>query len=290
MTAATALDAEPLFEIVSDEQQGEHRFLRIVPKDPAGLASDLAPRITQPYFDEEAARERIVRAARELEIFSGEDLSAEDPRIDAIVAEERDAVLPAAWKGERPKQLDVQRSEFGEIVAAEVLSSLFGTRIPASRIAHKETPDQQARGADVMGIEDGQAQLLLILTEVKGSTDSTTPPGVIADMEKKLKSLVEDRRALLQELIWLRDYSSDEHAAECAKVCASFQLNRPIFGLLMAPVLIRTASKEGGSDAGRFRDSPDEFGCPVRFVSVVVEPDLFELASQVYGLAREAAA
>ncbi|HVX32153.1 MAG TPA: Hachiman antiphage defense system protein HamA [Solirubrobacterales bacterium] len=279
-----------MFEIVSDEQQGEHRFIRIVPKAPDSLAADLAPRITRPYFDEETARDRIIRAARELEIFSGEELDADDPRIEAVVAEERDAVLPAAWKGDRPKQLDVQRSEFGEIVAAEVLSSLFETRIPTSRIAHKETPDQQTRGADVMGIEGDEPQLLLILTEVKGSTDSKTPPGVIPDMEAKLKGLVENRRALLQELIWLRDHSSEAHTRECATICVSFQLRQPIFGLLLAPILIRTASKEGASDAGGFRESPETFGCPIRFVSVIVEPDLFELAGETYALARRKAA
>lgn len=280
---------EPLFEISSDEQVGDHRFLRIVPRNPNQLVADLAPRITEPYADANAARDRILRAARELEMFAGEELQPDDPRVEEAVAEEVDALLPAAWKGDRPKQLDVQRSELGEIVAAEVLSTIFETRIPASRIAHKETPDQQTRGADVMGLEGDQPELLLVLTEVKGSTDVSTPPSVLEGMETKLRLLIEDRRALLQELLWLVKHSADDHAEECAKACVSFQLKKPIFGLLLSPILIRTASKEGASDAGQFKDSPDDFGAPIRFISIIVEPDLFELASEVYAVARQAA-
>jgi len=289
MSPAIPVATDPLFEISSDEQIGDHRFIRIVPKNADRLVADLAPRITRPYADAEAARDRILRAARELEIFPGEDLRADDPRIEEAVAEEVDALLPAAWKGDRPKQLDVQRSELGEIVAADVLSTIFGARIPASRIAHKETPDQQTRGADVMCLEGDRPELLLVLTEVKGSTDPSTPPSVLQGMETKLKLLIQDRRTLLQELLWLFQHSSEEHADECAKACVSFQLKKPIFGLLLAPILIRTATKEGDADAGAFKASPDDFGAPVRFISIVVEPDLFDLAAQVYALARETA-
>jgi hypothetical protein len=277
---------EPLFQIVDDEQVGEHRFLRIAPVAPDRLAADLAPRITVPYFNEDLARDRIIRAARELDLFAGETLTEGDPRLEEAIAAERDAVLPAAWGEDRPRQLDVQRSEFGEIVAADVLSNLFGTRIPASRIAHKETPDQQARGADVLGWEGAFPALVLVISEVKGSTEGASPPSVITAMEKKLRTLLEDRRALLQELIWLRDYSSDDHAEECAAACASFQLRAPAFTTLLAPILVRTASKVGSNDAGAFRDASKSFGSPIRFISIVVEQDLFDLAADVYRRAR----
>lgn len=278
-----------LFEIVEDDVIGDHRYLRVAPASPETLAADLAPRITSPYFDEQAARERIQRAARELNLFPGESLADDDPRILEALAEERDAVLPAAWAGDRPKQLDVQRSEFGEIVAAEVLSSLFETRIPASRIAHKETPDQQTRGADVMGWEGDRPSLVLVLSEVKGSTQRSSPPSVIDGMETKLRALTTDRRALSQELIWLRDHASDDHAQECSAACASFLLRRPVFSLAISPVLVRPAACVADDDPGIFRESPNDFGVPVRFVTVIVEPDLFELAAEVYALARAAA-
>lgn len=253
------------------------------------LVDDLAPRITRPYFDEATARERIKRAARELELFEGLELADGDPRLGAAIGDERDAVLPEAWRGDRPRQLDVQRSEFGEIVAAEVLTGLFGTRIPASRIAHKETPDQQTRGADVMGLENSLPTLVLVISEVKGSTSNDSPPAVVDGMESKLLALQNERRALLQELIWLRDHSDEAHAEECALACASFLLRKPVFTTVLAPVLIRTAACEGDDDAGRFRTDPETFGAPLRWITVVVEQDLFELAAEVYRAARDAA-
>jgi hypothetical protein len=265
-----------------------HRFLRVAPVAPGRLVEDLAPRITRPYFDEEAAKERIQRAARELNLFEGLALADDDPRLLDAVASERDAVLPAAWKGDRPKQLDVQRSEFGEIVAADVLSGLFGTRIPASRIAHKETPDQQTRGADVMGWEGTLPELVLVISEVKGSVDSTSPPSVVAGMEEKLTTLQTDRRALLQELIWLRDHSSDACAVESIHACVAFQLRKPVFTTLLAPVLIRPAAVDGADDCGPFEATPDAFGAPIRWITVLVEEDLFKLAAEVYQQARDA--
>lgn len=281
---------QPLFRVHEEVRDGEHLYLRVVPVAPEQLVEDLAPRITAPYFDEAAARERVIRAARELKLFAPETLAPDDPRVDAAVAVERDAVLPAAWRGDRPQALDVQRSEFGEIVAADVLTGLFGTRIPASRIAHKETPDQQARGADVMGWEGGDSGLTLVMTEVKGSVSTTSPPGVVADMERKLRSLLTDRRALLQELIWLRDHSDEANARDCARACVSFQFGAPVFTALLAPVLIRAAAHAGDEDAGRFASQPSAFGAPIRFVTVLIDDDLFELAHKVYAHARKAVA
>ena len=289
LSAEPVSDASPLFEIVDESNVGHHRFIRVAPVSPDSLVDDLAPRITTPYFNRAEAEERIVRAARELELFQGETLALDDPRIVSALEEELDAVLPATWRGDRPRQLDVQRSEFAEIIAADLLSNLFGTRIPASRISHKETPDQQTRGADVMGWEGEAPSLVLVLTEVKGSTQDVSPPSVIKGMQDKLRSLITDRRALLQELIWLRDHAADEHVRECANACVSFQLRKPNFELLAAPILLRSADRVAETDPGQFLSEPDSLGAPVRFASIVVEADLFELAQAVYQRARAAA-
>lgn len=281
---------QALFEVVEDVEVDGHRYVRVSPRSPDTLAEDLAPRITAPYFDQDAAVERILRAARELDFFAQDELAADDPRVLEAAREERDAVLPAAWRGDRPQQLDVQRSELGEIVASDVLSSLFGTRIPASRIAHKETPDQQTRGADVMGWEDDSPGLVLVLSEVKGSTQAKSPPSVIAGMEAKLRTLLTDRRALHQELIWLRDHASEEHSKECASACVSFQLRLQAFSISLVPVLLRPSSVAAETDPGVFRDNPTSFApAPIRFVTIVVEQDLFDLASDVFARARSAA-
>lgn len=187
----------------------------------------------------------------------------------------------------RPQATDVQRSELGEIVAADVLRTLFETVVPASRLAEKEIPDQQTRGADVLGLEDVEADtIVLVLAEVKGSTDKRSPPGVLAGMAEKLKQLATERRVLLQELIWLRDHAEEAWAPLCARVCGAFLLGRRLFSILLVPVLVRTASTAGDDDRGEFKSDPDSFGERIRFVTVHIDEDLFELARTVYAIAR----
>lgn len=280
-----------LFTIVSDEVVDDHRYVHVVPTDQALFAQTIAPMITAHYFDEVNTRARLLRSAQELSLFSGEAFAITEEDMQKALSDELDAVLPEAWKGDRESHLDVQRSEFGEILAAEVLKQVFDTDIPASRIKHKEIPDQQTRGADVIGIEKVQeARPTLVLGEVKGSTDQKSPPGVVSGMQKKLGELVQNRRALLQELCWLRDYADEPYVAACSRIHASFILKKDHFDIVLAPLLVRSSSTHHEDDAGAFKKRPTDFGKPIRWVSIVVEGDLFEVAQEVYRIAREGAA
>jgi hypothetical protein len=280
-----------LFRIVSDRTVGEHRYVHVVPADPESFVRAVAPLVTAHYFDEVDARARFLRSAQELTLFSGESFEVTDEDVQLALTAERDAVLPAAWKGDRGKQFDVQRSEFGEILAAEALKQVFGTTIPASRIKHKEIPDQQTRGADVIGLENEQQQTVtLILGEVKGSQDRKSPPGVVAGMEEKLTELVGSRRALLQELCWLRDHAEESYVGVCSRIHTSFILKRDELEVVLAPLLVRTDETHHEDDPGKFKTDPGVFGHSIRWVSIVVEGDLFEIAQDVYRLAREGAA
>jgi hypothetical protein len=226
-----------------------------------------------------------------LSLFSGEAFEVTEEDVQLALEEELDAVLPAAWKGDRKKHFDVQRSEFGEILAGEALKEIFGTKIPASRIKHKEIPDQQTRGADVIGVEDEQTtRVTLILGEVKGSDQAKSPPGVVSGMEKKLAELVTDRRALLQELCWLQEYAEEPYAGVCSRLHASFILKKDKFDIVLAPLLVRTLDTHHENDPGTFKTNPEGFGHKIRWVSIVVEGDLFQIAQEVYRIAREGAA
>lgn len=278
-----------LFKVVSDDVVGDHRYVRVEPVNPSTLAADLAPRVRARYIDDNAARARLTRAAEDLSLFEGSGVALTEADIEAALRDEHFAVLPAAWDGRRPKHFDVRRSEFAEIVAAEILTQVFGTAIPASRIAHKEIPDQQARGADVMGLEGSETAVVLVLCEVKGSESHTSPPEVVADMEVKLRTLVTDRRALTQELVWLREHSDDANSATCNAICAAYLLKRESFTFVLSPILIRRASTAGELDPGPFADDADSFGHPIRWVSVLIDASLFDIADEVYQLAQAAA-
>ncbi|MFC9991199.1 Hachiman antiphage defense system protein HamA [Streptomyces globisporus] len=280
-----------LFMIASDKVVDGHRYVHVVPTDQALFARTIAPLVTAHYFDEVDTRARLLRSAQELSLFSGESFAISEEDVQLALSEELDAVLPEAWKGDRKSHLDVQRSELGEILASEALKQVFNTEIPASRIRHKEIPDQQTRGADVIGIEKAQQEKpTLVLGEVKGSTDQKSPPGVVSDMEKKLSELVQNRRALLQELCWLRDHAEEPYVSACSRIHASFILKKDHFDIVLAPLLVRSSSTHNENDAGVFKKKPENFGKPIRWVSIVVEGDLFEVAQEVYRIAREGAA
>lgn len=277
-----------LFTVVSDATVEGHRYVHVIPADAATFATELAPLIRTHYFDEEAARARLLRSARELALFSGESFEIDQKDVDAALTEELNALVPQKENGNRSEHLSVQRSEFGEIVATEVLKQIFGTTIPASRIKHKEIPDQQTRGADVIGLEDiAETAPSLILGEVKASQQQKSPPAVVAGMITKLGDLLRNRRTLLQELCWLRDHAEDEYAAICARVHASFVLRKDHFQIVIAPILVRSADTHHKNDPGDFKNNPQRFGKSVRWVSIVVDGDLAQVAQEVYRIARE---
>lgn len=258
---------------------------------PDELARMLAPRIRQVYFSR-AARERKLRdGINDLNMFSAHEFTVTDNEVEQALEEELDAVLPAEWRGGRPRQTDVQRSELAEIIAAEVFASLFSTTLPALRISGKEIPDQQTRGIDLLGLEDtGGSTVTVILGEVKGSCEHRSPPQVVADMARKLQVLVADRRTLLQELGWLRDHSSPEHVALCNRTYAGYLLNKVVPRFVLAPILLRTDTTAGERDAGIFRAPDFPAAHAVRFVRVsIMAEDLFNFAVEVYRVARHLA-
>lgn len=285
-----------MFEILEDLADGQHRFVRIAPVNPEGLAEALTPHIQDAYLDLEHAEERFRAAIADLGLFNGDALNITDSTIQQALEEQLDAVLPAEWKAasvggrQRPKHTSVQRSELTEILAKMALQDFFNTTIPATRTRHKELPDQQSRGVDVLGLENISlpTSFALVLAEVKGSCEAKSPPGVVKGMKDTLRDLAGDRRRIIQELIWLRDNCDDEHTCVCDKILVSYQLKLVDPKVVMAPVLVRTADTASASDAGEFKTKASEFANDIRFLTIILnEKDLFDFAVKVYRMARE---
>ncbi len=286
-----------MFEILASREVGDHLFVRLAPTRPDTLADELAALITGAYMDVDTELRRLRDAANALRLFSGDDLAPGDDEIAEALAELRDALLPAGWDERRPKHTDVQRSELAEIVAADVLTSHFATVLPASRVAEKEIPDQQARGADLAGFEDVAGftdeepvgSVTLVLGEVKGSTSNLSPPGVVDGMATKLQELCTTRRALIQELTWLRDHAEDELVPQCARILATYLLKRLDHRIVVVPVLLRPTALMNEDDTGVFETEPESFDpSRIRFLTISVDDDLFDLAAGAYLRARAA--
>jgi hypothetical protein len=96
-----ALVSDSLFVIVSDDQRGDRRFVRVVPSDPAGLVEALARRVRNSYFDSVAALTRLNEAAAELTQFDGSDLTITEAELHAALdtaAVVRDLVAACAGR------------------------------------------------------------------------------------------------------------------------------------------------------------------------------------------------
>jgi hypothetical protein len=281
----------PLFVLHDEDSHGQRRLCRVLPSASANLVATLAGRVRGVYFDQRAAEQRLREAASELTLFDSSALTVTEPEIQSALEEELRAALPAEWSGGRPKQLDTQRSELAEIVASTVMDEVFGTIVPASRIAHKEIPDQQTRGVDVIGLENiNGPNITMIIAEVKGSCEAKSPPGVVNGMAEKLISVTTDRRQFTQELLWLRDNCEDEYYAVCAQICSRYLLRRSTPEIVLAPILLRTAGTEGSADHGQFAKESVPFPYPIRFISVIIDADdLFDFAVEVYREAQRLA-
>jgi hypothetical protein len=291
-TVHLATPTEQLFVIESDEELGGRRFVRVVPRNSDSLVEALAPLVRDAYFTIANTAERLRQAAEELTRFDGSGLVVTELQIATALEDQLDAMLPAAWRaGGRPQQTDPQRSELAEIIAANVVQTLFGTLVPASRIARKEVPDQQTRGVDIFGFENiRMPDVTFVIAEVKGSCEAASPPGVVADMANKLPQLATNRRRIIQELAWIAENSDDEFAKLCQDIHSYYLLKILNETVLMVPILLRTTFSAGTTDYGRFAPDGDKFDFPVRFIGVIVEAeDLFELARAVYEQARRLA-
>jgi hypothetical protein len=287
-----AKPTEQLFAIESDQELGGRRFVRVVPRNPETLVEMLAPLVRDAYFTISNTAERLRQAADELALFDGRGLVVTELQVAAALEEQLDAMLPAAWRvGGRPKQTDPQRSELAEIIAANVVQTLFGTLLPASRIAHKEVPDQQTRGVDVFGFENVDLpDVTFVIAEVKGSCEASSPPGVVGDMANKLPQVAADRRHIIQELTWILENCEDEFAKMCSDIHAHYLLKTLNETALMVPILLRTRATAGATDYGPFAHEGNKFSFPIRFIGVIVDAeDLFELARAVYEQARRLA-
>jgi len=284
-------DLHGLLTEVDRKLVGDHLYIKLALNTSSDFRDKLSNLIRATYFDKKKSKERLSRAAHDLTKFNGEKFEFTDEQIADALAEELDAVIPSGWRdgSDAPEHLDVRRSELAEIIGREALTVTSDCVVPASRIRHKEIPDQPTRGADVIGIESVNTPPLhtLLLGEVKGSGDRKSPPGVVAGMQTKLTQLTTDRRVLLQELLWLCDNADDEHVDLCHAVCLKFQFKTPL-ELVLTPILIRTTSTAADTDPGKFATDADSFNYCIRFISVILPTeDLYEFAVEIYSKARE---
>jgi hypothetical protein len=252
--------------------------------DEPGMVNRLAHNVRDAYVDVDELKSRLLTVSMDLTMF--EPIVFSEDEIATLVTLEVDAKLPTAAPDGRPPQLSVQRSEFAEILAGHAVIQALGANLPARRTRSKEIPDQQSRGADLLGLLDCRGTLPeLLVGEVKATLDSTSPPSVVTDMAHKLRTLLGDFRLMQQELMWLRDNADEPNRQNVITLQLKHALKQPI-AIRALPILVR--QNAGQNDCGCFADD-DALGSPVpvTFLRVIVTGDIASLASKVYKRARD---
>ncbi len=117
------------------------------------------------------------------------DTTTIDRRLrNATIPRRRRPRLSTANRG-RPENFDTVRSDFGETLAAMLLSQEWGTKFGYQAVRDRETIHLPGRGIDIVGVELPTAsseRLRLILGEVKVSSDRNSPPSVVDTKEDGL--------------------------------------------------------------------------------------------------------
>lgn len=111
--------------------------------------------------------------------------------------------LQAILEAEHPEERDWA---VGEALAEAWLSREYGVVWPWNMERDKRTPRASLPGADLIGFVTKDGETHLVLGEVKCSSDSNTPPGVMTGrtgMTRQLESLASDIGLLHTLIRWL---------------------------------------------------------------------------------------
>ena len=210
-------------------------------------------------------------------------------RLTGLIDEVIRAAVPSPnTNPKQPPQLRLTRNELAEILAYEVASKIHAATIPATRIREKEIPGQPARGLDLLSIVN-QEPVQLLVTEVKASQSSDSPPAVVCDGRDSLRqqtlSILGDRARLTQELNWAHKHCKPDERELVARTMLRLSLEQ--IHLVAAPVLVRSSASYARGDFGCFEADPGAFApAEVDFVILCLPGEIEELASNVYNRAR----
>ena len=269
------------------EQKLHHRFrVYDVEADEIDLIGELADLVRELYTDVEALRSAMVKAMEGLGDVA--DVSKLGELIDNVV----DAAIPTSDENPKlPSQLELPRNELAEILAYQVGLRVHAATIPAKRVRQKEVPGQPARGIDLLAIVDQDSPQLLV-TEVKASESSVSPPSVVCagvdSLRQQTLDAINDPKRLTQELNWALKHCDPGDRVLVAKTLIRLSLEQ--VQLVAAPVLVRSNASYSRTDFGCFEDDPNEFSpARVDFVIVRLPAGIRDLASNTYERARASA-
>ena len=106
--------------------------------------------------------------------------------------------------------------QVGEAIAEAVLEDSHGVVIPWNTRRDERNPRASLPGADLVGLSDEDPGARFVFGEVKSSSDTRSPPGVLtgrSGMVQQLELLIDDQQIRLTLIKWLSARVGDEQTA-----------------------------------------------------------------------------
>jgi hypothetical protein len=183
-------------------------------------------------------------------------------KLDNLIKALRASLPDPAKEGSKPPQLTNYRAETAEIVAREALARVFDIATPPALHATKGNRNQPILGFDgwsVMRLSGGQ--LALVLLQVKGTDDTTRPPGEAAKLIGECTQVVTD-------VVKLKGYlmacvvrcKGTEFAVPLMNMVDELERNGLIAETVVAPVIIRGVVSAHAEDLSSLRAATAHFG------------------------------
>ncbi|MFW6030717.1 MAG: Hachiman antiphage defense system protein HamA [Halanaerobiales bacterium] len=197
------------------------------------------------------------------------------------------------WTDKDIDNFQVVRSEFGEIIAQLTLEDCFETEFHLKRLKRKEVPLLPTRGIDFLGIEFDNEIPILVLGEVKVSTEKRNPPGVVHKpgsrdcLEQRIPELLSNKTIVTYELAYYLEHVSDTCKNIYLDIFNRFTDEESSLIIIGNPFLLRDAKAFNIDDLGNLLEYNSSENRKVRFVIVRVAEDINQLSKKVYEMARE---
>jgi len=246
------------------------------------LASKLTPIIQELYVDLEGLERNL------------EDLGLDNKKIKQFIEKSLKATIPSVSTDKRPENFQVRRADFAELLSLICLEGLHNTNVPVKNLFFRELTHAASRGVDILGYEYAGGNISLIICEVKGSKDKSSPPSVVHGTEDSMKaqlySYVSDRQKTLNRILDVHKKTTPEHKEILFKIALWWsQGNASALKVVVCPFLVRQAEYYKSDDFGFFKDEPDHFNpAQVRFLIVCIHDDIVELSNMIYKEASKA--
>ncbi|MBF8436537.1 hypothetical protein I0Q91_05575 [Halanaerobiaceae bacterium Z-7014] len=263
-------------EVVTNEHNRYYGFDLCISLDNEAEINNLANKVKKFYTDLESLSEK---------------LPVTGP-LETVMLENLIKHRVPEWSDNGIDNFQVVRSEFGEIIAQLTLMDYFETEFHLNRLKRKEIPMLPTRGIDFLGIEFDNEIPVLVLGEVKVSTEKRNPPGVVHNpgddgcLEIRIPHLLSDQEKITSELAYYLENVSADKKELYIDIFNRLTNEESTLVIIGNPFLLRDAEAYSIEDLGNLLEYDSNEYQKVRFVIVKIAEDINKLSKKVYDMAR----